>query len=369
MSPELVVVFTVLAVTAMCNLASRSSLVTRGLYLLSASLLIALAGLRAESVGRDYVVYREYFESSPTVLGRGFLGMWAESLARVDVFYVYLNSLVKRMGLPYEAFIFLVAFFVVGLYSIFFRRHCKLYALAFILYFSHMFFYREMIQIRAGLACVLVLWTFHHWAEGQRMKGALLFLVASLTHLSVTIALAPLALYSLGYRLRTRSLVMTLSVALVLGYYVTSSFPLFSQLDRLAIYQDSIYSEAVGIFSNPVTVKQLGILAVSWWLMRTRGQDTFSPVFRICLLSYWVSTLWIISFNQFSILGARGASFLSMGEPLIMADIVAVFYQDSALRRFRTVAASGTLAFALLMFVLNLHVKNVLVNEYRSIFQ
>ena len=85
-------------------------------------------------------------------------------------------------------------------------------------------------------------------------------------------------------------------------------------------------------------------------------------------LSYWIATLWIIAFNQFQILAARGASFLWIGEPLIVAQIVA-FYREVASstispyrgRHRRMLLPSATL-------VLDLNKKEV-VDDYQTVFE
>ena len=157
-------------------------------------------------------------------------------------------------------------------------------------------------------------------------------------------------------------------MAISVGYNLSSDFSLFSLVERLALFQGSEYSGSVGIFSNMVTIKQLVILGLLCWLINSRDPTLFSPIFRLCITSYWIATLWIIAFNQFEILAARGASFLSFAEPFLVAEIVALVYQDPSLRRYRRITAFTVVCFALSMLVLDLEFKEV-VDNYQTVFQ
>src|SRR5271155_2003004 len=95
-------IFFVLLCAVLAGFRSKTSLMNRGLYCLVTALMIACAGLRAESVGRDYAMYRIYFDASPDTVGPGFIGQWRSTLSFVDIAYVYFNSLVRTVGLPFE---------------------------------------------------------------------------------------------------------------------------------------------------------------------------------------------------------------------------------------------------------------------------
>ena len=165
------VIFFLLLCAVIAGFRPKASIMNSSLYSLATVLMVGCAGLRAESVGRDYGTYRIYFNASPDTVGPGFVGQWSSTMPFVDVAYVYLNSLVKKAGLPFEALIFLVALIVVALYAVFFWKHSRFSAIALIFYFSHAFLNKEMIQIRAGLASVIGLWAFHFWAGDRKRWG------------------------------------------------------------------------------------------------------------------------------------------------------------------------------------------------------
>jgi EpsG-like putative glucosyltransferase len=362
------IIFFVLICAVSTGFGSNKSILKRSSYALAIVLMVACAGLRAESVGRDLDVYREYFSASPDTIGIKFLSQWISTMPMVDVAYVYCNSLVKLIGLPFEVLVFSVALTAVTLNALFFWRHSRFSAIALMVYFSHAFLVKEMVQIRAGLACAISLWAFHYWAINRKRTGTVLVFAAVLMHLAAVIIMVPLLLFHFKVDAKPKHVLLTLIGAIVIGYNLNSSIPIFGLLDRLGQYQDSEYSVSGGIFSNVVTIKQLAILMVSCLLMKAGAEPLTVPVFKLCLTSYWISTIWMIVFNQFQILGQRGAAFLWMGEPLIVAQIVVAFFHGGRLKRYRQVAVVGAVCFALATLVLDLKTKEVF-NDYKTVFQ
>jgi hypothetical protein len=360
-------IFFALLCAVIAGFQSRQSIVNKGWYVLAAMLMIACAGLRAESVGADYDVYREYFKASPDTLGVGFFGQWIGTMPAVDVGYVYLNSLIKILGLPFEALIFLLALTAVGSYALFFWKHARFSAIALMLYYSHDFFHHEMIAIRSGVAAILILWGFHFWASQRRPMGIALMVLAVLTHLEAAVVIFPVLLDWLKIRSTPRYVFLTLIAAIMVGNSLDSSHSLFALIDRLATYQGSDQAATLGIFSNPVTIKQLMILGALCWLLNSRRDKLTTPILQLCATSYWISTLWMISFNQFGILSARGYSLLGVGEGFIVAQMVAMVYQDGQLRRYRRLVSTVVVGYALTTLIIDLQVKN-LVDEYTTTF-
>lgn len=360
-------IFLVLFCAVIAGFHSKRSILNQGWYVLAALLMIACAGLRAESVGADYGPYRDIFLASPDTLALGFFGQWASTMPAVDVGYVYLNSLIKMVDLPFEALIFLVALAAVASYALFFWKHARFSAIALMLYYSHDFFHREMIAIRSGVAAILILWGFHFWASHRKPMGITLMVFAVLTHLEAAVVIFPILMDCLKIKHTPKFVLATLIGAIIVGNTLNSSYSLFALIDRLATYQGSDQAATLGIFSNPVTIKQLTILGVLCWLTNSRKDKFSTPIFQLCATSYWMATLWMISFNQFGILSARGYSLLGVGEGFIVAQIVASVYEDRNLRRYRRLVSTVVVCYALTTLIIDLEVKN-LVDEYRTTF-
>jgi hypothetical protein len=361
------VIFIVLLCAVIAGFQSKQSILNQSWYLLAVILLIACAGLRAESVDPDYGAYKEYFKASPDTIGVGFFGQWISTMPAVDVGYVYLNSVIKIVGLPFEALIFLLALAAVASYALFFWKHTRFSAVALMLYYSHDFFHREMIAVRSGAAAILILWGFHFWASHRKPIGIALVVLAVLTHLEAAVVIFPLLTDCLKIKITPKYVIATLIGAVIVGNSLDSSHSLFALIDRLATYQGSDQAATLGIFSNPATIKQLMILGVLCWLMNSRKDKFSTPILQLCAISYWIATLWMISFNQFGILSARGYSLLGVGEGLIVAQMVAIVYEDRHLRRYRRLVSTAVVCYALTTLIIDLQVKN-LVDDYRTTF-
>ena len=157
----------------------------------------------------------------------------------VDVAYVYFNSLLKMLGLRFETLVFLVALMVVTLYAVFFWKHSRFSAIALMVYFSHAFLNKEMIQIRDGLASVIALWAFHFWACDRKRWGSALMLLAVMTHLAALVAVIPLVIFHFKWTVKPWCVLLTVVIAIIIGYNLSSSFSLFSVAERLALFQDT----------------------------------------------------------------------------------------------------------------------------------
>ena len=319
-----------------------------------ALLMTSLAGLRAETVSRDYINYRDFYNFSPNSLGLGFLTERGNSLPTVDIGYVYMNSIFKYIGISFEVSILLIACFSVLSYAIIFNKNLKYPLLALLLYYSHHFFNREMTQIRAGIACAILLWSFYLVSKKEFKSALLLYIAAVSFHITATMAIIPIVASIYDWRPSIKFIGIGLGLSMIIGVYIDSSFPLFSLLDRLAVYQDSEFSVSIGILSNPVTLKQLILVIISMALMTSYKESIFSKYYWVCFIAYIFSTFWIIAFNQFQALGARGATFLSIGEPIIIAEIVSICYTNSKLNQYKKLSVIGALSIASVMFILNI---------------
>jgi hypothetical protein len=365
MSNEYLALFFAALLATWCNFYSKKSIITKLVFFFTVCLIILLAGLK--QIGSDYYGYQKYFELSPE-LGQGsFLSQWMNALPAVEIGWVFLGTMFKAFGMSYEIMIFVVATVAVGLSSLFYYKQTRFYSLALLVYYSHPFFYREMVQIRIGIACSILIWSFYYLAKKQLLQSLIILIVACLIHNTVILAIVPMAMFHWEIRLKTRYIILLLMLALGISKLLNPSFPIFALWDRLAVYQEGEYAKSLGVFTNPVTIKQIVILLVSWWLSGESKPENVSSIFRLCWLSYLISTIWIISLSEFEILGARGANVLSIGEPLILSEIVSMSIQHSSLYKFGRLLKIAIVGFCLSVFIINIQIKKV-VDDYKTIF-
>jgi len=336
-------------------------------YYCFAALLIQLAGFRSEQVGRDYIVYRDYFELAPNLIGSHFHKEWLSTLPNVDIGYVYLNSFFKFLGLQFEELIFFAALFSISAYTSFYYKTTKQPFIALTMYYVHTFFYREMIQLRAGMSCAILLWCFYNIGKKNYTLAIILLLTAISLHLSAILALIPISVFIFTKSINLKYIIISTLLASCLSFFINPNSEIFSLIDRIEIYKNSEYSNAVGIMNNPVTIKQIIILLSTYIVIFNKTDVPISSNFRVCFTSYWFATLWIIVFNKFEILGARGASFLSVTEPLLVAETIHTVLNKISYSIYRNIIITAFLILCSAILYLNLEIKGV-VDKYVSIF-
>ena len=112
------------------------------------------------------------------------------------------------------------------------------------------------------------------------------------------------------------------------------------------------YSYNIG-FLNPVTIKQgfMGLLLFKYRKIITKKVNP--KFFKPAIYLYFISIIWLIIFRDFSIMGARGATFFSFTEFIILPSLVLCF-------KSRFIVCIFIFVYCLLVLNLNIYYKNIL---------
>lgn len=212
-----------------------------------------------------------------------------------------------------------IATISVGLTLSFYRKNSQFYITATLLYFVHAFLYRDCMQIRAGIAAAILLYSLKYIKEKKLGKFGSVILIAGGFHL----ASLPFCILYFVYHINLEKKIWYYIIAgsLIIGLF----FPLGFIVSFLS--PDSIFKKAVGymwmlgkenvfILSNPTIIKQLFFVLVG--LLFFDKISRHIPNFRLYLTSLLISVCWLMAFNDFSIIAARIATFFSIVEVLIV---------------------------------------------------
>jgi len=329
--------------------------------------MILCAGLRGNTVDKDYLPYQGYFVYSPDRFTSSFFQEWASGLPHVDVGWIALNTLFKSLGLSFESLVLVMAVLSISLYGWFYLKYTHYPSLALLLYYSHAYFNREMLQMRSGLSCALALWAMAMIAKRKWLPAALVLAIAALLHLSAILVILPICAFLYKSRIRVATLLILSGVALVGAFIINEHFALFSLIDRVATYQDSDFSQSLGIINNPVTLKQIAVSCLFLLVHREHGASEGAPVYSILYWSYLISTVWLITFNEFGILAGRGATILAVGEPILLVECVAYLVRSEYSRKQIWLAHFMLVGLAGFMFFANTYLKQT-VGIYKTRF-
>lgn len=303
-----------------------------------ALMLIIFAALRYG--GRDYAEYELFFYNSAN---------WDFS-KNSDIGFVILNKFLSNIWYNPLIIFLTIAILSVSLNVKCFNDYGKFAIIALLFYFVHNYLLKEMIQIRSGLSCAIGLYNIRNLSKGNYVKFWLFEFLAITLHLGAIILI-------LGWLLKRFSItrqqwIFLLILCFLIGMIypfgsLLKNFPYFDSLSRIQIYSyDEEQGRSLGILDNPATLKQLFLCGILLFFYN-KFRDV--KYFTILTSMYIASTCWLMLWNDFAIVGARLATYLSVGEPILISGILSLFSS-----RYRPLLLLGLIAIAFLFLYTNL---------------
>lgn len=295
-------------------------------------LLSLVAGFRAGD--RDYDNYIVAYNEAPN---------WGSSSLSMEIGYRYLNLMFKYLGLSAQGFLILFAFISVGLMFVFFKRNTKFLILAVLIYFSHVFILRDMLQIRSSLSIGLAMLTIPYIENRKFWKTLLICLIASLFHFVGGLFILVYWIYP---HLTKRRAIITITMGILIGFVVNEAFFLkileLTQFQLLYFYlADDKYNYSLGLL-NPVLIKHLIVVLVVFCNFDKLKNRI--PAFQVLFTSYVVAIVWLSAFNNFAIFAARVATLFSNVEHILIPSFL-------YLREYRAIALILIICYCLFSFL------------------
>ncbi|AYN29776.1 EpsG family protein [Buttiauxella sp. 3AFRM03] len=318
------------------------------LLILLAVLMVFIAGLRAND--SDYYAYKEMYESVPMVYD---FSLTSIRDIHGEVGYLYLSSLFKTIGISFQVFLFFIAFLSITLTVSAFNKISILPLLSLIFYLSHAFLVRDMIQIRAGLAVSIILFSIVNIKSYK--KGILAICIAGLIHSG---AFAVAIIYPfLRKKVISVKMFIFAFVVLMLFSYVNGLSVILSTLANYNLLPSSIstyigwaeYDYRIPVVTNPVFIKGLLIIFL---LHKYIGRELKSEAIITLYNLYVIGMLFMAAFSEMAILSGRLSSFLTAGESVLI--IYALFY-----KRNLSLSYMLFLAIVILQMFYDLYISNV----------
>ncbi len=241
--------------------------------------------------------------------------------------FYFLGVIIKSV--TYNEHIYLL--FVAGL-SLFLlykglRRYSIFPLIGLCAYIARFFMARNLMQIRTGLAYLLIIWGVKYIQEKKIWKYLLLVWIASLLHTSAWIAL-PLYFFSNWIKIDKRVVVGGLVIAFIvaatmsdfLHSYVTDSL---TDINVATTYVSKEYDVIAKGLANPMIYFQCFLLLSYTFLERRIAPRT--KYYRVIRDSYFYSTLILIVFCSFSALSGRTSTMFATLEFAIIPSLVYLF--------------------------------------------
>ena len=194
-------------------------------------------------------------------------------------------------------------------------------------YIARFFMGRNLVQIRAGLAYLIVLWGIKYIQEKKFWHFIVLVWVASLIHFSSWIAL-PLYFIHNWLPVNKKTILVGLGIAFILGAFFQGPISAFvtdqaNDLNIATTYvQDSFVTRAKGL-ANPMIYFQCFLLLAYTFLENRLVHNT--KYYYIIRSGYFYSTLILISFCSFTALSGRTSTMFATLEFAVIPSLIYLF--------------------------------------------
>lgn len=162
------------------------------LLVIAICLIYLLCILRASTVGRDLLGYKEVYDLTKKVSWNNFDYVYFEDG------YILLMKICTKLKMPFQMFLAIVYFIILVPIGIFINDFSKSKLMSVIIYICYIFFEFDLTGLRQAIAISIVLLAFRillHNKKGMIFKYVLLVLIAATFHKSALIALVFLPLF------------------------------------------------------------------------------------------------------------------------------------------------------------------------------
>lgn len=231
-------------------------------------------------------------------------------------------------GTTYFIVLSLICFFL--LYR-FLRKFCIFPLLSLSVYISRFMFARHYVQIRAGLAYLIILYAIQYVKERNwKMYFGMVF-IAYFFHRSAIIAIP---LYFLGMiRFNKWHILMGMVVAFILGAFFQDQLKTIvsDNASDLNVYSYTVGKEvekAKGLLNPMIYYQTIILLAYTFGEKRLKDNSAFYYTIRD---GYFISTFILVAFSMYVALSGRSSSLFATLEIIIIPSFVHLFRKRNKL--------------------------------------
>jgi hypothetical protein len=280
--------------------------------------LIFLASFRYGD--RDYENYVDIFNSVKPLFNHE-----SKNEVHGEPGYILLNRICKTIGMGSIGVFSIMALCSIGLSLVYFKKNTKFFFIAILIYFSHVFLLRDMLQIRSGLAASISLYSFYYIPRRKLWKFLSVIILACMFHAGAAIMIIAYFFFPVLKDVKARH-IFVVTLGFILGLIFSASLIEYFFVEILYIPGVSLYTadsdnfKSLGLL-NPVLLKSTALIIILLYY-KDQIQLKFN-LFQPLLVSLTLSVFWLATFNHFAIFGARLATYLSNVEHLL---IPALFY-------------------------------------------
>ena len=245
----------------------------------------------------------------------------------VEEGFYFLSSIIRTFTTDYTLyFLFISAITFFFIYKSL-RTYCVYPLIGLCVYISRFLLSRNMMQIRAALAIVVIVYALRYVAKHNFKKYFIYIVIGSLLHHSILLALPFYWFNKIPFSRKTICLAIAgaFVVAALFSPLITDKIAAFSEAyDVATSYTDdtSSYTAGKGL-SNPMIYFQSFILLVYTFLERRLAN--VAPYYKTIRNGYLYSTIILILMSSFAVLSGRTSTIFATLEIFMIPAFFAAF--------------------------------------------
>jgi hypothetical protein len=269
---------------------------------------------------RDYLNYIRYYEWINPINNFNYY-----ELKNVEIGYLLLNSIYKYFNLNYIFLFATISLFSIGLFINYFKDYKYRFS-ALLIYFSHLYLLRDLMQIRAGLAANILLYSYRFILNRKFYPFISIVFLASLFHYAALIFIPFYYLYP--WLVKNYRISYILLGSFILGFLLNQDVLRFIfyklGIERINVYltYGSEEFKELGLL-NPVLIKN-GLLFFMIYLKKDILIEKIDRI-NVFLVSIGIATAWLATFNNYSLFAGRTATFFSTIEAILLPCVYFIF--------------------------------------------
>jgi hypothetical protein len=320
-------------------------------------LLIFFVGLRND-IDNDFYNYTEIFNQTQNISIKQLLDSSTYLDSYIELGYRILNYILSLVSSNYHIIFLFSAFLSIFISGFVIFKLSPYPFVSLLLYLSHNLLLRDMMQIRAGIACSLCFLALYFLIKNKKIKSFFTVLIGSTFHLvSISYVFFTFITYiSLFYNKKFLTLLFVLAILMSIFYPLGNIFKIISFGDffgKLSGYANNEYFQSLS-FWNPVNIKNIIICSIC--LLNYNLLKEKIVGFDLLFLSYFIGIVWWLLFIDFGIIAGRVSTVFTTVEIILVPILIKFFFNKK--RSLKFIAFSLILFFCTLNFYINIYIRD-----------
>lgn len=266
----------------------------------------------------DYEIYKGYYEYSPNSID------FTINNNLYDYGFLWLNMFIKYYGGNLEDVYFVICIIILMIYYYAFPKFTPYIFLSWYFLFARFFELQNIVQIRQGLAIVIMLFALKFIYERKLIKYIVCILIATLFHKTLLVALLIYPFSKINWTKNKIIIFLLLCIGMYLipltNIIFNNLLPLIGvEIPKFEAYQGTSYAETSSLIV--IVIRFINVMILSYFLFKVKKLWYYKIFLSMLLLGLLIMCM----FSDFDILSGRLSNIFFIAftfAPLCFLDLV-----------------------------------------------